>query len=415
MTARSRLALGLLLLLPSCGGDSGPVVPFDPSTAEPALGPVLDALRAGDGAAALARLEELSARGPLPDGAAHYRAMALEAAGRPEEAEAAWRAELQARPGNGRAHALLARRLLDTGRLDEAAAHLEQARALAPDWLPARLLTGRLALARNEDELALRAFRDVLALEPWGESAVEAHTALAQLLARRGGPDEAEARRHADIAQHLQKLYAYLDSYRTRLQRDPGDAEAAYGVATANLDLHVRYGDERLRDQAEGALEYVLSLRPDDPRALYNLGFVRVRQGRLDEALELSQRAVQLAPDLVPARVNLALLHAQLGQRDEAVAQLVIVARDAPDAQDRLRANAQLAQLLADAPGRSEREAALAHARAALELAPDDPLVLQPLRSRLERELAEPAPQAAPPGPAGLPDPPAPASEPGGG
>jgi tetratricopeptide (TPR) repeat protein len=410
MSARPLLSLGLLLLA-GCSGDTGPVVPFDPSTAEPALGPVLDALRAGDGAAALARLEELASQGPLPDGAAHYRAMALEAAGRPEEAEAAWRTELQARPGNGRAHALLARRLLGTGRLDEAAEHLERACALAPDWMPARLLRGRLALARDDDELALRAFSDVLALDPWGESAVEAHTALAQLLARRGGPDEAQARRHADIAGHLQTLYAYLDSYRARLQRDPRDADAAYGVATASLDLYVRYGDVRLRDQAEKALEHVLSLRPDDARALYNLGFVRARQARLGEALELSQRAVQRDPDLVPARVNLALLHAQLGQRDEAVAQLQVVARDAADAQDRLRANAELARLLAEAPGRAERQAALAHARAALDLSPDDPHGLQGLLSRLEQELASPAPDPEAQDPAPAP----PASEPDGG
>jgi tetratricopeptide (TPR) repeat protein len=410
MTLRACLALCVLLLPAGCSGEAGPAVPFDPSTAEPALGPVLDALRAGDGAAALSRLEELAAQGPLPDGAAHYRALALEAAGRPDEAEATWRAELQARPGNGRAHALLARRLLDTGRLDEAAAHLDQARRFAPDWPPARLLDGRLALARNDDELALRAFRDVLAQDPWGESAVEAHTALAQLLARRGVPDQELARRHADMAQHLQRLYAYLDSYRSRLRRDPSDAEAAYGVATACLDLYVRFGDVRLRDQAEDALEHVLALRPDDARALYNLGFVRARQSRLGEALELSQRAVELDPQLVPARVNLALLHAQLGQRAEAVAQLQLLARDATDPQDRLRAHAELARLLAEGEDRAEREAALLHARAALELAPDDPHGLLPLRSRLELELAPPA--AAPEGAAPGTGPASPASEP---
>ncbi len=420
MTLPRRPALAALLLALACSGDSGPLVPFDPTTAEPALGAVLDALRAGDGAGALARLDELSAQGPLPDGAAHYRAMALTAAGRPEDAEAAWRAELRVRPGNGRAHGLLARRLLDTGRLDEAATHLALAQRLAPDWPPARLLAGRLAMARDDDELALRAFRDVLAADPWGESAVEAHTALSQLLARRGGPDLDLARRHADVAQHLQQLYSYLDSYRVRLQRDPQDTTAAYGVATAYLDLYVRYGDVRLRDQAEDALDHVLALAPDDARASYNLGFVRARQGRLGEALELSQRAVQLAPELVPARVNLALLHAQLGQRAEAVAQLEVLARDATNPQDRVRARTELARLLSEEPGRAEHEAALAHARAALELAPHDPYGLAELVARLERELAsapvpaEPQPEAVPaPEPAREPaDPGADASEP---
>lgn len=415
-----RRLLAATLLLAACSEPAGPPVPFDPSVAEAALAPVMEALRAGDGARALAALDELAAAGPLPEGALHYRGLALQAAGRGAEAEQAWREELRLHPGNGRSHALLAQRLLDAGRLDEAAEHLGLARVLAPGWLPARLLEARLALARNEDEAALRAFQDVLAADPWGESAVEAHTGLAQVLARRGPDAAAQAEGHAGAARHLQELYAYLASYRARLQRDPRDAEAAYGVATAYLNLYVQHGDVRLRDQAEQALQHVLSIRPADARALYNLGFVRARQGRYPEALELSRRAVQADPQLVLARVNLALLLVRAGQRDEAVAELSVVAEGAPETADRVRAHAEIARLLADDADPRQRDVALGHAEQALALQPEDPWAMAALAARLR--AAEDGAGAAQ-APAGLPPypelpapapPPAP-SEPDGG
>jgi len=395
-----RRAILLLLLLPACGGEAAPLVPFDPAVAEPLLADVVDALHAGDGPRALAELDLLASRGPLPDGSLHYRALALEAADRNEEAEKVWRRELLAHPGNARAHAALGRRLMATGRLEEAATHLDLAAKLAPGDAVVRLLSGRLALLRNEDELALRAFNDVLQVDPWGEAAVEAHTGLAQILARRGGDEAQLAERHAATARKLQQLGAYMQSFQLRLQRDPRDAEAAYGVATAYLSLYTDYGDPRLRDQAEKALDYVLSLRPEDARALYNLGFVRAEQGRLDEALEISRRAVQADPALTAARLNLALLCLRQGRSDEAREQLEQVAAEADAPADRVRAHASLARMLAEDTDPAQRAAALGHAETALQLDPQDPCGLLPLAEKLRHEAAVGEPDTeAPPAP----------------
>ncbi len=385
MRCRARALALLLLLRPAaCGDEAAPVVPFDPAVAEPRLVEVVGALRAGDGAGALAELDELAAAGPLPEGALHYRALALEAAGRGGEAEQAWREEVAVHPGNARAQAGLARRLMDGGRLDEAAEHLGLATRLAPADVVVRLLAGRLTLLRGEDESALRAFQDVLQADPWGDGAVEAHTGLAQILARRGGPDVALAERHAATARHLHELRAYLDSYQLRLRRDPQDAEAAYGVATAYLSLYTDYSDVRLRDQAEAALNHVLSLEADDARALYNLGFVRAEQGRYDEALGISRRAVEADPALTAARINLALLCQKLGRTDEARGQLEHVASEAPLPADRARAHANLAHLLSEGDAGPElRAAALSHAEAALALDPSDPFGMARLADTL--------------------------------
>jgi tetratricopeptide (TPR) repeat protein len=387
----------LALLLAACGETT--LQPFDAGAAEAALPAVAAALREGDGSTALAELERAAAAGPLPDGALLLRALALDMNGRAEEAQQALQQELEAHPGDGRARALLARHRLEAGELDEAAAELKLARQLAPDDLVVRLIGGRLALARHDDEAALRAFQDVLAEDAWGSAAVEAHSGLAQILARRGPAEAAVARAHEQAAAHLAQLRAALAEARARQRSDPRDVEASWALAATWLGLFRELNDGRLRDEAEAELQRMLKLAPHDARALYSLGFLRGTQRRFDEALDLSRRAVAAAPDDVQARVNLSLLLAQTGHAAEAVPHMEVVAQQAPELIDRVRAHADIAHLLSDSTDSTQKALAASHARAALDLMPSDPFGVRKLLDKLEGSGQAPPAPSKPAGP----------------
>ncbi len=408
-TARVLAAAGLivaLVLASACSDAPRLVVPFDPAAAEAQLPTVMAALRDRDPGLALAELDRLGAAGGLPDGAETVRGLALLDAGRFDEARAALERELAAHPGDATAHTLLARMLIDEGRLDESAAHLDEARQLAPGLQPALLQSGRLALLRNDDERAQRFYRDALSRDPYGEPAVEAHTALGQIAARRGPEAAADAQAHAETAANLRRLHDYLTSYEARLRQDPADAEASYGVATAYLSLYVNMGgDPRLLQQAEKALAHVLGLTPDDARALYNLGFVRAEQGRLDEALELSRRAVASNDGYSPAHLNLGLLLTRLGRADDALAEFERALEVAQAPEDALRARFELVRCLAARSQPDDWSRALQAGASLLDQDPDGRLGIRPLIESLKRRLEAPSPPAPQPTPEPAPTP----------
>jgi tetratricopeptide (TPR) repeat protein len=186
---------------------------------------------------------------------------------------------------------------------------------------------------------------------------------------------------------------------RARLRKDPRDVEACFQMASAYLALFQGFADSRLRDEAEASLQQMLALKPDDPRALYNLGFVRSTQRRFDEALDFSRRAVEADPHNMPARLNLALVLTQMGRQAEAVPHMEVVADEAPDLHDKVRAHVDIAHLLSDSADPAQRALAASHARAALELMPSDPFGVRKLLERLETPPAPGTPEPSKPGP----------------
>jgi predicted CXXCH cytochrome family protein len=131
--------------------------------------------------------------------------------------------------------------------------------------------------------------------------------------------------------------------------------------AYVNLaDLHRAAGRE---DESERALESGLAIDPDQPDLLHALGLLRVRQQRLPDALAPLARAA-------PARSRYAYVYAvaldAAGRGDEAIELLERAHRDRPGDPEPLRG---LASLRAQ---RGDVAAALADARALLELRPAD-------------------------------------------
>ena len=400
----SALLLALGLALPAC--DAGPdlVLPFDSTTAEAAMPAVLEALKHGDPDTALREWDRLRSADALPDGAWHYRALALMDAGREDEAEQAWRTALEQQPGDGRAHTFLADWLLDRGRVDEARQHVQSARTYATDLPYLSLVSGRVNLAADDDERAARDFRDYIEQDPFGKQAAEAHHALAQIAARRGDPT-AEA--HERASQYLEQVHRYLDLASATLVDDPQNVNERFRIAAVFLDLFHACGDGRLPvtavsarqrellGRAEGALRAVLELHPDHARALFNLCFVRTMERRDDEAEALYRKAIAADPDHAAARLNLARLLIARDEADEGRALLQDVLRltaAGGDAGDRARAHTALAdldELQGDLAG------AVAHLEAILELFPESSDAVRTRRNTLKLALEAQAAEAA--------------------
>ena len=73
------------------------------------------------------------------------------------------------------------------------------------------------------------------------------------------------------------------------------------------------------RVEAEAAYRFVLARRPDDPAALHLLGMLCYELGRLDEALELLGRSIELAPAQAQFHSNFAGVLGRCGRLAEAL------------------------------------------------------------------------------------------------
>ncbi len=381
-----RLAALLVVatLITACGSEPALIPTFDPSVSENELSDVIESMRRGDPAAALELLDAMPAD-TLPEGADHYRALALMDAGRNDEARDVWEREVARHPGNGRAHAFLAEILMDEGDLAGAEEHLAAAQRFVPEFAGQALLSGQLALLKDDDVAAERLFVDYLESDPYGSEAALAHESLKQIFARRGPEHADRATYHADIAEYLREVHRYRAGYRQRLLENPEDAEAAYGIATTYLNLYYRTadGDTRLLDEGDRALQRVLEIDPEYARAIANLGSLRAQGGKYAEARALFARAVELEPDLFRAQLQLGLIDARAGSFETARAHFESAIACADGDLERTEALAKAGDELAEAfPAE-----ALEYLRAYLALAPLDPAGLAPLAARLEQQL----------------------------
>lgn len=203
---------------------------------------------------------------------------------------------------------VLARDLLDHGRLVAAAAQLEQATARRPKGDPeVAFLQGRLALDRGDVKAGAKWLRACLAREP---DRAEAHHALGVAL---DGEGKAEEAREA-----LQRAWA-LDPGRADFTHDLGVAWLLAGEPEKALPLLRRCLIQRPGDQrAVNNLAVCLGLagRREEAFALLrasqteaaasnNMGVICRLTGARSEALDHFREALTLDPGLTAAAVNL--------------------------------------------------------------------------------------------------------------
>lgn len=201
-------------------------------------------------------------------------ALALQAAGRLDEAEAHYRRGLELRPDYPFALNNLANVLRRSGRRDEAQRLLERSIEFRPGYVSPRLNLGNLAMDRGDPGAAEAWYREAIALAP---TVSEAHYNLAKALERQG------------------RLAEAIGAYARAAELRPREALYANDLGCARLAA----GDLAA---AEADLLGATALGPEWEVPWYNLGLVRKAAGRPDEARAAFDRALALAPDLAPAR-----------------------------------------------------------------------------------------------------------------
>lgn len=190
-------------------------------------------------------------------------AVALDRAGRAEDAEKQYAAAVAADPGDldaRRDHALLLGRL---GRMDDAAKELEDVIRRDPSRRGVRFDLGYVLLEAGRLDDAIRAFEVALAADP-GDDRAKKNLVVARV---RRGVELGSAGKYDDSLRHLQAAVA--------LDPRAVDAQINLGLTLVRLQ---RY-DEALR-----AYTSALESDPRAPKAHANLAALFVRMRRFDDA-----------------------------------------------------------------------------------------------------------------------------------
>ena len=254
---------------------------------------------------AMSVLREVEASADKADTpAARLRIAGLEfAAGRKAEAHAILDDVIREKPRNEEARITKARMLLVDGRIDEAAAHAQEAAKIAGGSPAAQYTLGLASMARNDTAAAEQAFERVLKLNP---RAAAARLQLARLQLARG--ETAGALRQA---QEVSKAR-------------PDDPEAAVLMSRS-----LRARGELPR--AERELATRISRKPDSAPLHLEMGWLALQRNELKAARQSFETALRLMPSLFDARAGLVSLEIVQKNFDAARARIREWQQQSPD------------------------------------------------------------------------------------
>lgn len=204
-----------------------------------------------------------------------------------------WSDTIAKRPENARARVNYSLALDAAGRRDEALHQIDRAVELEPTSADAHFNRGVVLAGLGRRDDARSAYRRCLALRP---DYSEAHNNLGILALNSADWNEAAT------------------EFRAATQVRPRYAEAHSNLSVALLELH--RGSEAI-----AAAERAVALDPGLALAYYNLGNALIAAGRAIDAREAFQRAVKLDPENCDARNNLGNALAEAGQLREALEQ----------------------------------------------------------------------------------------------
>ncbi len=212
---------------------------------------------------------------------------ALDASGKPIEAETAFREAIRLQPALSVAHFNLGNVLQVQGKTDEAEREYREAIRLQPNFARAHFNLGTNLHARGVLDEAKAAYHESVRLQP---DDAKAHYNLGLIVAAQGKPDEAEA------------------AFRESIRLQPSYAEAHY-------NLGVVLGSRGRHEEAETAFRAAVRANPDFAEAHCNLGHCLFRQGRFAESLEAMRRGHELGT----SRANWRLPSAEWVRQAEAM------------------------------------------------------------------------------------------------
>jgi tetratricopeptide (TPR) repeat protein len=244
-------------------------------------------------------------------------------AGRLTDAEKLCRGILQASPGRTQAHVLLGRILQAAGRPDEAQAAYRAAALADRTCVDAWRYWSAMLHAYSHSQQAVTCLREALTYVP---QAADLHTELGVILLALGHIEEAAAHLERAVAISPTSVPALGNlGIARKAQGRIDDAVACYrgalAIAPNMAALHNNLGDALKMYDMEAAISAfstALRLQPDYPEALDNLGVAYFCQNRLREALECIERALVLQPAFNRAASHKATLLFLLGRLPEA-------------------------------------------------------------------------------------------------
>jgi type IV pilus assembly protein PilF len=160
-----------------------------------------------------------------------------------------------------RSHTDLAAAYYQRGNLGVALEELRIATTADPSYAPAHNLLGLVHMDLREESLAAESFQRALSLAP-NDGDINHNYGLFLCHTKRE-PDS---------------IKYFMQAIKNPLYSTPARSYSAAGVCT------LRTGQPK---EAEEYFVRALRLQPDDPQALINLGQIRYKQGRMDEARRL--------------------------------------------------------------------------------------------------------------------------------
>ena len=228
---------------------------------------------------------------------------------------------------------MIASLLSTEAREDYTLQYARVAQFLAPANTDAAMLSASLLQSMGRYDLAGAAFATVPQDDP---SFVNAELGRIDTLRQSGDTEVA-----AEVAQALARARPDLPFVQARLGdvlRDNDDLSGAFDAYSRALDLYPATDPNRWAvfytravvahqmddwPQAEADFRAALALNPDQPQVLNYLGYSLVeRREKLDEALDMIERAVAAQPENGAIVDSLGWVYFELGRYDEAVAPL---------------------------------------------------------------------------------------------
>lgn len=247
----------------------------------------------------------------------YLRGRVLEALGRPDEAEREFAAAAFLAPEDLRILLGRARVNGELGRFVEAGEAARAALDLVPNDPEALLLAGRSELESGDAAAAVEYLERLFVSQPRAAPVVRE---LARAYSAWGRPelaDELLTREATAPLVTVDPLQTELEVIRRNL---PEEFERGLEAASA----------EELEDAARSFVA-VLAQNPDNNSARMNLGTIRARQGRADQARLAFEEILRRDPEHLEARFNLGVLEARTGDDEAALVAFRRARTTAPD------------------------------------------------------------------------------------
>lgn len=209
------------------------------------------------------------------------------AAGRLDEAAAAFAAAIDQRHDWAEAHRRLGLCMHRLGRYEDACDSYELALHFAPELFRAYLDRAHSERRRGEKKAALASVRAAIA---GGERSADAYNLEGALLL------EAE-----DVA-------GAVAAFERAVERAPDDPDAHNNLG------YVLFRDRAQYDRGASHIERAIELAPDNPGYLCNYTMVLAHRGEPGRAIELCDRLLERHPEMDEARLNRALALLKIGR-----------------------------------------------------------------------------------------------------